>query len=216
MSAKNAVTRKLQRLATRDIARDIDENLDFIMAFLENPLHVGAISPSSPHLANAMTKDLNPNEQNTVLEIGVGTGAITKFIKRKLPNPRCYLGIELNQKFVEILRKKFPDLLITAGDARYATKIAQEANLGRVGYIISSLPFTSLPKNLSEEILNEMDKFMRGGCIFRTFQYAHCYYLNSAMWFRKYMNARYGKCEKSNLILKNMPPAYTLTWRSRV
>ena len=193
----------------------VDENIHFLKAFFKSPLHVGAISPSSPELAREMVRDIFPDENNAVLEIGVGTGAITKFLLPKLPNTRSYIGIEIDEGFVKILRKRFTNLLIVQGNASKASKIVQRARIKKVGYIISSLPFASLPKEGCEEILIEIDKFMQRGCVFRTFQYAHCYYFPSAVEFRKYMNSRYGRAKRSSLIVKNIPPAYILTWKTK-
>ena len=55
---------------------------------------------------------------------------------------------------------------------------------------------------------------MQEGCTFRTFQYAHGYYMPSAIKLREFMRRRYGKSKKSELIVKNVPPAYTLTWKT--
>lgn len=161
-----------------------------------------------------MIEDIFPNEKSVVLEIGVGTGAITKFLEARLKNKNSYIGIEVNEKFVELLRRRFPELIIIHGDACCATEIVKKAGVEKVRYIISSLPFTSLPNKTCKRILSEIDKFMVEGCLFRTFQYAHCYYLSPAVEFRRYMNLRYGKAKKSRLVLKNVPPAYTLTWQT--
>jgi hypothetical protein len=55
---------------------------------------------------------------------------------------------------------------------------------------------------------------MEQGCVFRTFQYAHGYYFPSAIKLREHMRDRYGKAKKSQLVVKNVPPAYTLTWKT--
>ena len=60
----------------------MNENFQFLQAFLKNPLKVGAIAPSSPALAAKMLEDIEPDENDVVLELGVGTGAITKFLQR--------------------------------------------------------------------------------------------------------------------------------------
>jgi phosphatidylethanolamine/phosphatidyl-N-methylethanolamine N-methyltransferase len=192
----------------------MNEHLQFLQAFLKNPLTVGAISPSSPELAKAMIEDLRPNENNIVLELGVGTGAITKFLRQVVPDERSYLGIEINDEFVQKLIEDFPDLLVTCGSAGDAKTIHENTGFGKVRYIISGLPFASLPKEISEAILKEVDKFMADGCLFRTFQYAHAYRLPPAVKFRDYMNQRYGPVKRSSLVLKNVPPAYTLTWKT--
>lgn len=192
----------------------MNEHLRFLQAFLKNPLHVGAIAPSSPELARAMVEGVTPDAENVALEIGVGTGAITKFLRAVVPDKKSYLGIEIDEKLAAAARENFPELRIVHGSACDASDILEQVDLGKVRYIISGLPFASLPKEIRETILLEIDKFMEKGCLFRTFQYLHGYRLPPAVSFRKYMNERYGKVERSSLVLKNVPPAYTLTWKT--
>jgi phosphatidylethanolamine/phosphatidyl-N-methylethanolamine N-methyltransferase len=190
----------------------MNENIQFLQAFLKNPGKVGSIAPSSPELAMKMIEGLAPDEDNIVLELGVGTGAITKFLQDVLPNEKSYLGVELDQHLIKSLRKNYSDLKFVGGNAVEATLIHQKSGLGKVGAIICCLPFVSLPNEVGEKILTEVDKFMQKGCTFRTFQYAHGYYFPSAIKLREFMRNRYGKSKRSPLIVKNVPPAYTLTW----
>lgn len=192
----------------------MNENIQFLQAFFKNPLKVGAITPSSPDLAQKMLEDICPGRDSVILELGVGTGAITKFIRRRVKNGRSYLGIELDRNLVRSLNRKFPDLKIIRGNACQSFLLHRRSGLGEVKYIISCLPFVSIPNEVVRRILGEIDKFMDRGCLFRTFQYAHGYYLPSAIKLREHMRKRYGPAEKSPLIVKNVPPAYTLTWRT--
>jgi len=192
----------------------MNENLQFLQAFLKNPLKVGAIAPSSPELAAKMLEGIEPDENNIVLELGAGTGAITKFLRQRIPNKESYLGIELDPNLVKTLNKNFSDLEIVCGNACEAYAIHKKSGLGRVSYIVSCLPFVSLPSEVSEKILLQASQFMEDGCMFRTFQYAHGYYLPSAIKFREFMRNRYGKSRRSKLVVKNVPPAYTLTWHA--
>lgn len=191
----------------------MNENIEFLQAFLKNPGKVGSIKPSSPELAQKMIAGLKPDKDNAVLELGVGTGAITKFLQEIVPDDRSYLGIELDRDLVRLLRRNFPDMVIVRGNAVDTWAIHQRSGIGKIGSIICCLPFVSLPNEVGEKILQEVDKFMQqGGCTFRTFQYAHGYYFPSALKLREFMRDRYGKSKKSPLIVKNVPPAYTLTW----
>lgn len=192
----------------------MNENIQFLQAFLKNPAKVGAITPSSPELASKMLKGIEPSEENIILELGVGTGAITKYLQYILKNEKSYLGIELDRSLVKSLRKNYPDLRIVCGNATDTFSIHQKSGLGKVGCIICCLPFVSLPNEVGEKILLEIDKFMQQGCTFRTFQYAHGYYFPSAIKLREFMRDRYGKAQRSRLVVKNVPPAYTLTWKT--
>ena len=190
----------------------MNENLQFLQAFLKNPLKVGAIAPSSPELAAAMLKDIRPDEENIVLELGVGTGAITRFLQDVIPDKDAYLGIELDSHLVSSLCLRFPQLNIICANAADAYTIHKNSGLGKVRYLVCCLPFVSLPKEVSEKVLIEIEKFMEEGCELRIFQYAHGYFLPPAIKLRDFLQRRYGKSRRSPLILKNVPPAFTLTW----
>ncbi|MBX3287769.1 MAG: hypothetical protein KF855_00365 [Acidobacteria bacterium] len=190
----------------------MNENIEFLQAFLKNPGTVGSITPSSPELAQRMLNGIEPGPDDVVVELGVGTGAITKYLQQIVPDESSYLGIELDGGLVRSLRKNFPDMKIVRGNAMDARAIHKRTGFGKVSYVICCLPFVSLPNEVGEKILLEVDKFMQQGCTFRTFQYAHGYYFPSAIKLREFMRNRYGKSKRSPLIVKNVPPAYTLTW----
>ncbi len=190
------------------------ENIEFLKAFVKDPLNVGAIAPSSLVLAKKMVEGIEPNRNSTILELGIGTGSFTRLLREISPNKKSYLGIEFDKNLVASLKKKFPDMHILEGNACEASMLHKQSNLGKVDYIISGLPFVSMPSEISKKILAEIDIFMEHGCMFRTFQYAHGYYLPPAIKFRKLMHDRYGVLEKSSLIVKNVPPAFILTWRT--
>ncbi len=188
------------------------ENLQFLQAFLKNPLKVGAIAPSSPELAAEMLSGIYPDDHNIVLELGVGTGAITKFLRNIVPSKASYLGIELDKDLVKTLNSNYPDMNIVCGNAAECYSIHKESGLGKVRYLVCCLPFVSLPREISDSVLVELQKFMDEGCELRIFQYAHGYYLPPAIKLREALKSRYGKSRRSPLVLKNVPPAYTLTW----
>lgn len=159
-----------------------------------------------------MLAGFEPSSENIVLELGVGTGALTKHLRRVIPSRDSYLGIELDHDLVRSLNRRYPDMNIVCGNATEAYKIHAESGLGKVRYLACCLPFVSLPKEVGDEILAEITKFMDEGCELRMFQYAHGYYLPPARKLREFLRRRYGKSERSQLVLKNLPPAYTLTW----
>jgi phosphatidylethanolamine/phosphatidyl-N-methylethanolamine N-methyltransferase len=190
----------------------MNENIQFLQAFLKNPLKVGAVAPSSPDLAWEMLEGILPDENNVIVELGVGTGAITKYIREILPDEKSYLGIELDKDMTAGLKVRFPGMNIVCGNACEATAIHEASGLGKVSYILCCLPFLKLPEDIAAKVLGEIEKFMQKGCMFRAFQYAHGYYTPAAIRLRKFMRDRYGYSKRSKLIANNLPPAYTLTW----
>src|SRR5262249_52451141 len=190
----------------------MNENIQFLQAFLKNPLKVGAVAPSSPDLAWQMLEGLLPDENNVVIELGVGTGAITKHIREILPDDRSYLGIELDQTMVSNLKLRYPEMNVVCGNACETSVLHDASGLGKVSYILCCLPFVTLPEEVAAGVLAEIEKYMAEGCMFRAFQYAHGYYTPAALRLRKFMRDRYGNSKRSKLVANNLPPAYTLTW----
>lgn len=190
----------------------MNDNIQFLQALMRSPLKVGAIAPSSLELARRMMDDVQPDENNVVVELGVGTGAITRSIRDALSDERSYLGIELDPRLASAMKVRYPGLSIVCGSAANAFEIHRNSGLGKVSYVLCGLPFVTLPEELANEILMEVEKFMSAGCMFRAFQYAHGYYMPAAIRLRKFMRDRYGFSKRSRLVARNVPPAYTLTW----
>ena len=102
-----------------------------------NPRAVGAISPASAALAEAMAAQVDFLASGRVLELGPGTGAITKALIRHGQGPERLLAVEADAAFAKLLRARFPGLEVIEGDATDAGRL--EA-LGPFIAIVSSLP----------------------------------------------------------------------------
>jgi phospholipid N-methyltransferase len=190
----------------------MNENIQFLQAFLKNPLKVGAVAPSSPDLAWQMLDGILPDKDNIIIELGVGTGAITKYIREILPDNESYMGIELDGSMVSSLKVRYPEMNIIQGNACELSELHAASGLGKASYLLCCLPFVTLPEEVAAQVLSEIEKYMAKGCLFRAFQYAHGYYTPAAIRLRKFMRDRYGYSKRSKLVAKNVPPAYTLTW----
>jgi phospholipid N-methyltransferase len=84
-----------------------------------------------------------------------------------------------------------------------------------VDHIISGLPFASLPAETTRRILDGVHETLRVGGTFTTFQYVHAYGMTAAASFRRELSARLGSGPHSHLVVRNVPPAFVLTWRRR-
>lgn len=187
--------------------------LRFLRAFLASPRTVGAILPSSDGLARAMVHGLDLGDEDTVLELGPGTGSLTAQIRRILPHPSRYLGIEREPRFVHILEDRFPDLDFLEGDAAHSGELVARAGLRPPRVILSGLPFASLRRDEQERILESVAGLVGNGGVFRTFQYVHGYVLPAAVRFRRRAEQLLGtRLDLSPALLANIPPAYVLTW----
>ena len=160
-----------------------------------------------------MVDNLRLNQGESVIEFGPGTGPFTAEICRNLPHPSCYMGIERDRLFVDLLRSRFPDLNFICGSAANAFDMHNASGLGPVRAIISGLPFASLPHGVQDGIIASVERLMSPGCIFRTFQYVHAYALPTASRFRRRVDGLLGSHRRSPVIFRNLPPSFVLTWQ---
>ena len=99
------------------------------------------------------------------------------------------------------------------GSAAALPDIAAERGLTPVDYILSGLPFASLPTAVTTSILDGIHRTLRPAGTFTTFQYAHAYGLPPAVAFRRELTRRMGSPPARGLVMWNLPPAYVLTWK---
>lgn len=141
---------------------------------IANPGPVGAPVPSSRALARRMAACLPCQPNGYVVELGAGTGAITAaLLERGIPSNRL-IPIERSASMVKLLRERFPDLKIIAGDAaRLSSLLSEHLNGDSAGvrYIVSSLPLRSLPKDEVTSITREVKRVLRKGGAFIQYTY---------------------------------------------
>src|SRR4051812_19294517 len=90
----------------------------FWRRYLERPLGIGAIAPSSRALARAMVEALAPAPGDTVVELGAGTGVFTRaLLERGVAREKLVL-VEFDEHFAKHLKQAFPGVEVIQGDAR--------------------------------------------------------------------------------------------------
>lgn len=198
---------------TKPKIKNSNATFHFIKTSLKSPKTIGAIAPSSQQLAKAMIKGLVLNSTDCLIELGPGTGSLTRQIALHLNHHHNYLGIEREEFFVKHLKNHFKELHFFCGSAEDMVEIHTQQQQHPVKAIISGLPFATLPKQVRINIIKAIDTLMQTGSIFRTFQYVHSYFMPSAIQFRKEMEALFGKPISRRMVLGNLPPAFVFTWQ---
>jgi phosphatidylethanolamine/phosphatidyl-N-methylethanolamine N-methyltransferase len=138
----------------------------FFRRWLANPRKVGAIIPSSYALAQLVASHIQRGADEYVLELGAGTGAITRaLIDAGLPTDRLIL-VELDPKMSAVLAERFPNLRIITGDATKLTEILPAEIQGRIATVVSGIPMIGMPREFHQAIVDACFAVMsRGGQI---------------------------------------------------
>lgn len=181
-------------------------NLEFIAEYIRHPKTIGAVAPSSKHLAECMVKNIDFAHCSAIAEYGAGTGIFTAEVIRNRKKGTKFLVIEQNKRFYNILRRKFGkcrDVIIINGDSRNLAEYMRKYNISRIDCIISGLPFASLPSEISDRILASTRKILaESHGKFITFQYT----LFKVKLFRRFFDIA-----GIDFTLCNIPPAFVLT-----
>ncbi len=178
------------------------------MQFLRKPLTTGAICPSSPELSRLMASDIGIETANVVVELGPGTGAITRFILEKLQKKSVFFAIELNESVLPVFKERFPDRDIYNESASHLPEILEHRGLPAADVILSGLPWASFSSALQDEILAAILKALPDGGAFATFAYLQGAILPTGIKFRKKLKQYFSRVETSRIAWMNLPPAF--------
>lgn len=177
---------------------------NFLIQYLKSPRTIGAVAPSSRCLAEKMVSDIDFNNASCIVEYGPGTGVFTdKLLEKKKQNTKLIL-LEANKEFCAQLRKKYAEnknIAIIHGSAEHVDSYLKRFGIDKADYVVSGLPFASLPKNVSVKILRKTTKILGKDGLFITFQYT---------LLKKAFIARFFKRIEFERVLLNIPPAYVL------
>ena len=173
----------------------------FLREFLRAPGAVGSVCPSSSHLTHAMMDLSHISEGGLVIDLGAGSGAVSRQLLAAGVSPKRILALEVSSGFTESFRRQCPDLPLRIGDARYLSSLLQRHAPGmKVSSIISSLPFRVMSSRLVKEILEEI-RMVAAVHDARLVQYSYA-------WWMRYPLREYGFMPvSSRLVALNVPPA---------
>ncbi|RWL82185.1 MAG: methyltransferase domain-containing protein [Mesorhizobium sp.] len=99
------------------LAEKFDDELKFFKGWIDKPKTVGSIVPTSSITARKMASIVNPRSGLPVLEVGPGTGVITRAILAQGVKPENLYAVEYSTDFVRHLRGLYPGVNVIEGDA---------------------------------------------------------------------------------------------------
>jgi phosphatidylethanolamine/phosphatidyl-N-methylethanolamine N-methyltransferase len=145
---RQAMHRLKQKLDFRGRLEDrIADEARFIKSWLENPLAMGAVSPSGRKLATALADQVDPADGGPVIELGPGTGPVTQALLRRGVDPRKLILIEYDAEFCKLLARRFPTARVVHGDAYALAATVGPLLDAPAAAIVSSLPLLTRPES---------------------------------------------------------------------
>src|SRR5271170_7645248 len=112
----------------------------FFGLWLQKPLQIAAVTPSSKRLACVMAELVDLSRPGPVLELGAGTGSITRgLLEAGCPSERL-IALEREPQLAATLRRSFPGISTIVGDATTLTEHFARNGIDQLCAVVSSLP----------------------------------------------------------------------------
>lgn len=177
---------------------------EFLKAAFRDPKNVSTIFPSLKYLAQSLVRhaDIKPGQH--VLELGCGSGAITRYILAHRDKMASYTGVEIDSDLVGFLDRTYPnENFLVASAADLSSSIADES----MDAVICSLPWTLFPRELQEAITQEIMRVLKPGGKFTTFLCIHSLTYPGAPRAKRIFKEHFAGFTKMEAIARNIPPA---------
>lgn len=115
---------------------------------------MGASLPLSKNASEKMAIPIKYTEGQYVLELGPGTGCVTKAIvhKRKIPESRL-ICVELGKEFIDSLKRNFPKASIFHGNASNLQDLLNTEQKSKISTVVSTLPLRAMSFQDQEDVL---------------------------------------------------------------
>jgi phosphatidylethanolamine/phosphatidyl-N-methylethanolamine N-methyltransferase len=183
----------------------LDDEVRFIRSWIERPLSIGAVTPSSKMLARAMARYVDPHSDGPVVELGPGTGPVTAALVEAGVDPSRLVLVEFNPAFCRILRTRYPSATLVQGDAYSMRRLLETLLLQPAAAVVSGLPLVTKPMRQRLRLIRDAFDLMLPGAPFVQFTYS----------VASPLPRRLGgfSVEASERIWMNIPPARVWVYR---
>ncbi len=145
----------------------------FFKGFLKHPTMVGSVIPSSEMLIKHMLAPVNWQKTKLFLEYGPGVGTFSRYVLKRLAPDATYIAIDTNPDFIDYLTVSITDNRFRAvhGSAADVEQIIRDSGFDCADYVLSGLPFSTLPNGVGAAIAAATENILRPGGGFFIYQF---------------------------------------------
>ena len=120
------------------------ENRLFFKRWLKSPKQLGTAAPISPRLANLAARAISYTPGTPIVEIGAGTGRLTRSLLAAGVEKEDLTIVELDPEMCDFLDRTIPGARIVQGDATFLPKLIPDSHVGKVCTVVSAIPLMYL------------------------------------------------------------------------
>lgn len=173
----------------------------FLRSFVQDWRTIGSVTPSSRYLIGAMLNRVDFRRARRIVEYGPGTGVFTAEIMRRLAPDGQLLTLDTEEHFIAALREHLPDprLIAVRGSAAQIARHVAALGWSGADVILSGIPYTAMPHDLRDTILQSSARALAPGGVFNAYQYSP--------YILPLLRRIYGSVE-THWVARNIPPAF--------
>ena len=161
----------LRRFEEKNRVR-LNDEVRFIRSWIEKPLTMGAVTPSSKQLARTMARYVDPHGEGPVVELGPGTGPVTEALLEHGVDQKRLVLLEFNPHFCQLLGQRFPQATVVHADAYRLRESLKDLTRHEAAAVVSGLPLMTKPLRTRMRLLREALALLRPNAPFVQFTYA--------------------------------------------
>ncbi|HLY62512.1 MAG TPA: methyltransferase domain-containing protein [Terriglobia bacterium] len=180
----------------------------------------GAVAPSSRFLARAMLEPLKLTPGSVIVELGPGTGVMTRALLDILPADGTILAFEISERFYSYLKERISDkrLVILRTGAENLKKELHKRGYNQVDAIVSSLALGFFSDAQRRDLLESFPPFMSENSVYTQYQYVQGLELKHGR-FRRFsiqpLLRQYFGSVRCKTVWRNIPPAFVFACRKK-
>ena len=146
----------------------------FLQGFVEHPVMVGSIIPSSRFTIARMLAPVNWDECRLFVEYGPGVGTFCRPVLERLPRDGTLIVIDTNPLYIDYLKATISDsrFIPVLGSAADVEDIVRAHGHAHADYVLSGLPFSTLPDGVGPAIAAATHRVLRPGGAFLVYQFS--------------------------------------------
>ena len=150
----------------------------FARNFFKHPRMLGSLIPSSRFLISRLLQRVDWQQARLIVEYGPGVGTFTTHLLNKMRPDATLAVFETNKDFVDFLRAAYPDprLKVIHGSAENIRSLASEVGLPHVDYVLSGIPFSTMPEQVRDAILHTTNAVLSPEGAFLVYQFSRAVY----------------------------------------
>jgi len=134
----------------------------FLRRWLANPLQMGSIVPSSPALGRRVARLVQRRDEELVVELGAGTGAISRALLAGGVPPDRLVVVEIVPEMAGHLAASLPGVRVVQGDAFDLAASLPAWMHGKIGTAICGIPLVLLPLNRQRRFVEQVEAVAPG------------------------------------------------------